>query len=377
MTHASGTMATPPFYSRILDFLLSTNSKQRLRIRRSLLAGLVFVVSVGITLYFSSVGGMNPQQAHWLNIGMLCSCLGFYIALRTGINLRFKEPALTLPQVLVALTWISLSYTVTGQAHSSILSLYALVMVFCIFTMSARSSVISAAYGVLTLAIAMLYKVNTDPDNYPFALELVNFILALTIMPTIGSLAAQISEMRDKLKAQKYELEQALEHIKKIAAHDELTGLINRRRMSEVLAEYVQNQEREPTGFSIAMIDLDYFKKINDQYGHLVGDEVLHGFAEIAKNTLRKADLLSRWGGEEFLLLMPETNAGQPSIGLDRLRKLLQEYPISQHQPALRVSFSAGISSYRQHETIHETIKRADEALYQAKANGRDCTVNR
>jgi diguanylate cyclase (GGDEF)-like protein len=253
--------------------------------------------------------------------------------------------------------------------------LFALVLVFAIFTMNIRRSIISASYGVIAMAATMVYKVITEPTIYPLQVELAYFVFVATIMPTIALLSMQITRMRDRMKAQKKALEDALIHIEKLAAHDELTGLINRRYMMKVLDDHASRQKRKAIGFSIAMLDLDHFKNINDTWGHAVGDDVLHGFAEAATNTLRECDVLSRWGGEEFLLLMPETNNGNPNTGLERLRTVLATLVLSPNAPDLRVTFSVGLTSYRQGESISDTIHRADKSLYEAKAGGRNRTV--
>lgn len=347
-----------------------------MRIARSLLASLVFFVCICVIVYFIEIGGMDSRYGLWLSLGMMFSCLAFYLALRTGFNKRFSEPALTMPQVLVAQTWIAGAYAITGAAHGGTLMLFTLVMVFGILTMSPRSSAISAVYGIGVMTATMLYKIVTEPMLYPLDVELVYFVFIVTVIPTLAGLATQISNMRNTLKDQKKELQEALAHIQKLAAHDDLTGLVNRRRMTEILRDHMHNQEREPTGFAIAMLDLDHFKHINDHYGHAVGDDVLAGFAETARQTLRKADVLSRWGGEEFLLLMPETNNGDPNIGIERLRSQLSSLTISADAPDLRVTFSAGISRYIQGENVSATIKRADHALYEAKTGGRNRTVS-
>ena len=359
----------------LFDAVLSENRQQRLRITRSLMAGMVFSICLGVIFYLAAIGYINPQHGAILGVCILVSCGGFYIALRTGFNLRFAEPSLTLPQTLAALTWICGAYAIGNAAHGGTLMLFALVLVFAIFTMSIRRSIISASYGVIAMAATMTYKTITDPIVYPLQVELAYFVFVATIMPTIALLSMQITRMRDRMKAQKKALEDALIHIEKLAAHDELTGLINRRYMMKVLDDHASRQKRIAIGFSLAMLDLDHFKNINDTWGHAVGDDVLHGFADAACKTLRECDVLSRWGGEEFLLLMPETNNGHPSTGLERLRTMLATLMLSPNAPDLRVTFSVGLTSYQQGESISDTIHRADKSLYEAKAGGRNRTV--
>jgi diguanylate cyclase (GGDEF)-like protein len=368
-------VAQKTFVMTLVDAVLGKNRQQRLRIARSLMAAMVFSICVGVIFYLSVIGQIIPQQGALLSGGILISCLGFYIALRTGFNLRFAEPSLTLPQTLAALTWICGAYAIGKAAHGGTLMLFALVLVFAIFTMSIRRSIISASYGVIAMAATMIYKTLTDSDFYPPEIEVANFVFVATIMPTIALLSMQITRMRDRMKAQKTALEEALIHIEKLAAHDELTGLLNRRYMMKVLDDHASRQKRKAIGFSIAMLDLDHFKNINDTWGHAVGDDVLHGFAEAATKTLRECDVLSRWGGEEFLLLMPETNNGNPNTGLERLRTVLATLILSPNAPDLHVTFSVGLTSYRQGESISDTIHRADKSLYEAKAGGRNRTA--
>lgn len=369
--------ATQPrgFVNAIINIIFGRDAKQRLRITRSLLAALVFLICLGLIFYLSILNEINAQNGKILTAIISTSCLGFYIALRSGFNRRFSEPSLTLPQTLAALTWICGAYAIAEKAHGGTLMLFVLVQVFAIFTMSIRHSVISASYGVLAMAMTMVYKNHTEPTIYPLHIEIAYFVFVATIMPTISLLSTQIAEMRNALRAKTKALEAALTHIQKLAAHDELTGLINRRHMMSVLDDHALRQKRKAIGFSIAMIDLDFFKRINDTWGHGVGDDVLHGFAESAMKTLRASDVLSRWGGEEFLLLMPETNNGDPAIGLERLRVLLASEMLSVNAADLRVTFSAGLTSYQVGESISDTIQRADKALYVAKAEGRNRTV--
>ena len=123
------------------------------------------------------------------------------------------------------------------------------------------------------------------------------------------------------------------------------------------------------------MLDLDGFKSINDTHGHGVGDEVIRAFAREAKRAMRETDVIARWGGEEFLILLDESPPPDSSIGLGRLRIALSNATVCDSAPQLRIQFSAGITEYRPSETIEQTIERADRALYKAKASGKNCTV--
>lgn len=361
--------------TNFLNLLLSTSKQQRLRIRRSLLASLVFFISINSVLFLSLMDRIAVTTAQLLSLGMMLSCILFYGILRSGFNLHFKEPALTMPQIVTAMTWICIAYATTGLAHQSTLMLFALVMVFGIFVMNTRNIIIATVYSILAIAVTMIYKISTEPNIYLWDVELVTFLMFAAMMTTIATLSLQLTQMKNRLKSQKQDLELAVTQIQKIAAYDELTGLINRRRMTEVLAEHSRNHSRQTNGFAIAMIDLDHFKSINDNYGHAIGDKVLAIFGESARQVLREIDVLSRWGGEEFLLLMPKTNNGHPNVGIERLRAYLACIEVSSELPNLRIQFSVGFTCHQVGESIYDTIKRADSALYKAKAQGRNCTI--
>ena len=126
--------------------------------------------------------------------------------------------------------------------------------------------------------------------------------------------------------------------------------------------------------YVVAVLDIDHFKRINDSHGHGVGDEVLRGFAQAAESVLRETDVLARWGGEEFLVLLNDTQPGQANIGLERLRELLEKVTLVPHLPDLKPTFSSGLTAYELSEPLHACIERADQALYRAKANGRNRT---
>jgi diguanylate cyclase (GGDEF)-like protein len=144
--------------------------------------------------------------------------------------------------------------------------------------------------------------------------------------------------------------------------------------MGELLVQQVKQAERVGRGFSLCILDLDHFKQINDSFGHGVGDEVLRSFADLARRKLRETDALARWGGEEFLLLMPDTTVDQALLVVQRMRAGLTDLHVADALPELRLTFSAGLTEFQFDEALETTIERADRLLYQAKSEGRNCT---
>jgi diguanylate cyclase (GGDEF)-like protein len=367
---------TSSLIKRTGDLILGTEPRQRLRIYRSLMAASVYLICIALQGYACFIGFMHWSDAALLSGMIVLNVLFWYGVLRSGVNQRFADPALTLPQILSALTVIAGAYAVTGPVHGSTLMLLALVLVFGIFNMKAPDAKLAGIYTVLLMGLTMLIKSQSEAIHYPIHLEIAHFVLVAAIVPTISSLAAQLSNLRAKLQNQKEELTQALNRIQVLATRDELTGLYNRRHMMDVLNQHQKRLNRSGHHrFCLAIIDIDFFKRINDTYGHNVGDEVLRNFAQAAATVMRETDVVARWGGEEFLVLLNDTQPGAAAIGLERLREHLQNVQLAANLPDLKPTFSAGLTDYALSEPLHSCIERADRALYAAKHGGRDRVV--
>ncbi|WP_355661623.1 GGDEF domain-containing protein [Halomonas salifodinae] len=158
-----------------------------------------------------------------------------------------------------------------------------------------------------------------------------------------------------------------------LASHDELTGLFNRRAGMSRLDEEIRRSQRYATPLSVAIADLDHFKRINDRHGHAVGDEVLCETAELMRQGLRASDVLVRLGGEEFLVILPGVDRPRALEAIERLRRLIELTPMG-HQ-GLALTLSAGVANWQAEETSHALLERADKALYRAKAEGRNLAL--
>ena len=157
---------------------------------------------------------------------------------------------------------------------------------------------------------------------------------------------------------------------------DGLTGLYNRRQFEIGLEQEFNRTKRHPSDFSLAILDIDFFKKVNDTYGHQYGDYVLKTVSDLMKSSFRKTDLLYRYGGEELIMIMPETNIEGAVIPVQRLRRAVEEYDFNYNGVPSKVTVSIGLTmNYQNFKSAPDLLKSADEALYKAKESGRNRVI--
>jgi two-component system cell cycle response regulator len=183
-------------------------------------------------------------------------------------------------------------------------------------------------------------------------------------------------QLQDELKKNNIELENALKKLEILSITDQLTGLYNRRHFENTLKQEIAKTIRYSTPLSCLMVDIDHFKEINDTYGHNVGDAVLKETAYMIKTKLRDIDTIARWGGDEFILLFPQTKKEEALIPSERILKNISEHIFSGLED-MQVTLSIGISSipdpdHKNIDSAEKLIHLSDSALYEAKKNGRN-----
>jgi diguanylate cyclase (GGDEF)-like protein len=211
-----------------------------------------------------------------------------------------------------------------------------------------------------------------DWNNEAQGLELgaVDYITKPVRAPIVRARIRNHVALRNALS----ELALKNEELARLAAHDKLTGLYNRRKLDEALAQEVLRAERYDRPLSLILIDIDHFKKVNDTHGHPVGDAVLVESAARLTRTLRTSDIAGRWGGEEFLVICPETPLETAAVLAERLRG---DYCEREFEAVGRLTASFGVAAHRRDVSAEEIVSHADEALYKAKRAGRNQVVQK
>ncbi len=187
----------------------------------------------------------------------------------------------------------------------------------------------------------------------------------------------RIKRLQDELDEKNRELEIANKRLRKLSITDGLTELFNHRHIHELLHEEFERSKRTEEPIAVAMLDLDRFKQVNDTYGHPTGDVILYETAEILRDTAREIDMPGRYGGEEFIVILPGTTEDEAEKFAERIRRRVEEHVYRDEDTEVRMTLSAGVASYPAPgiDGPDTLLKRADEALYAAKESGRNRVV--
>ena len=328
----------------------------------------------GVILLLYAEAGTVP-----LNIGAAYVATGLvsvvlYLALsETGFTERFKDHYFVVPQLFVG-TAIMLAFTYLAP-EVGVMFLCTLFLVVNFGSLRSTPAQTAVVWTMMTVGVAALFLLTNKPLGMPHANHLERFATMLVFVLTIGRcmfLGIFSSSMRQSLYKSGLKLKEAYRRIEELAELDELTGSLNRRSIMRMLEEEIARSHRLNVPCTVALIDLDFFKRINDLYGHPTGDEVLRTFAITAFANIRSVDRFGRYGGEEFLLILPDTDETSAVQMLDRLRSILAELDWSAFSSGMRVTISAGVAMLRANEISDTLLARADGALYASKARGRN-----
>jgi len=345
-------------------------ARQAIRLKRLLF------VCISAELYLLLLAGLHSQgliaSPHLIAIASVVSLvmLGFYGVFASGLNQRAKEKNLTAPIAIFAL--IILLWTIYDAPQTQIVFVpfTFLIIAYAIYRLSQKKTLLIGmsaliGYGAI-IVLHYLYKSIWSDVKW----AVLNWLVMAVTLPGFVMLAARVRKLHSALHKASIKIRNIEEH----ARRDQLLGCYNRRYMIASLEEQKRLADETGASLCLAVIDLDHFKSINDEVGHLAGDEVLRTFARVAQENVRQCDIFGRYGGEEFVLILPETPLLSALNIAERIRAEV-ERRCWQGKLKRPVTVSIGLTQYIPGESVLDLFSRTDTAMYLAKRGGRNQVV--
>ena len=343
------------------------------------------------------------NQVAWIRIAYISVTLAgpAFIAYLRQLFPRYTPRSVVtiafLLAVLQALTVVVLPFAYVQLSFHAWQGLVLLMFLFAVLVTVRAASDGEAGAAVLLAGLILLFgfalndilfDMRLIDTGYYVSAGLFGFLLSQAIVLAIRYNLTFQETRRLRISLEEKVIERT-EKLQRLAQEDELTGLCNRRRAAELLNEEIERYWRYGSPISIALIDIDHFKRINDTYGHQVGDDVLRCFAHILKVAIRTTDNVCRWGGEEFLLILPHTLPTDAHALVEKVRISVSNMPIETRDGSVRATFSAGLTGVDQtrrqaledvltkntRRVTDRLLREADVALYNAKDAGRNRVI--
>jgi diguanylate cyclase (GGDEF)-like protein len=357
---------------RLADLLLSRDPVQRARLTQALLAMCMMGAGV-VGMHYFVWQGMAPGGAVWIwSVFSVAGMVAAFAAIRSGWSRRFADPSLTVPQMVYALTSGAVAYGLVGAGRGGVFPIVMVILMFGMFIVTPRQMALVSLYAVVLFGLTMAVMAATRPEVYVPAIEIGHFIMVATMVPSVSILAMRLARLRQRSRQQRAELQTALARIRELATRDELTGLINRRHLLELMEQEHQRCIRSGHSFCVAAMQIDGFAALATERGERAGEDLLRAVAVEGLRYVRVADVLARWGEARFVLLMSDTRVTLARGGLDRLRERMAEARVLPGDDTLRITLSAGLAEHHAGETVAQTLARAEAALQEALGQGRN-----
>lgn len=313
-----------------------------------------------------------PESVAWgLTAASVAMFFVFLALVRSGITQSLADPVLGFPHAMVSLLFCTAAYLLLGEHRVNVLVLMAQAIVIAMLRLRPHQVLILGFTATSLLVGGFVWLDWRDAGNSMASKGITHLLVGCSSLLLLSLIAKWVSDLRVDISRQSKDLKKTLLTVQQMATRDQLTGLLNRRALLETLEKERQLSIRQQTNWCVALIDLDHFKKANDDHGHAIGDVVLKGFAEVVSKNLRSVDHVGRWGGEEFLIIFPKTSISEALTCLERLRHAFSDWR-SPERPMLKMTLSAGLVQALPDETIDQLVDRADATMYQAKTSGRN-----
>jgi len=348
----------------LLDALLTRDPLQRARLSQALLAMVLMSAGIVAMHYFVWIGVASSRGVAVWTVLALGGMLLAFVLIRSGWSQRLEDPSMTVVQMIYAVTCSALAYALVGTGRGGVFPIVMVILMFGMFIATPRQMARVSLYAVVVFGLTMALMAWRQPLVYTPAIEFGHFLMVATMMPAVSILATRLSRMRQRARGQRSELTAALARIRELATHDELTGLINRRHLQELMEQEHQRCIRSGHTFCVAVLEIDDFDAAVSRLREHGRGELLRGVAQESLRFVRVADVLAYWGGERLVLLMSDTRAPLARAGLDRLRERVAASRVVAFDDELRITLSAGLAEHHAGETVAQTLARAEACLH-------------
>jgi len=345
--------------------------RRRTRVRRRLMVGGGFVSMYLFALLIFSIFGVIDRPT--LALACILAAVGtlvFYTIYFHSKSQRQADKKLTAPIAVCALAVMLIITYVAPESRLIFTSFVFVAIAYGMYYLSRRSMLWLSAAALFGYAIVIALHFSQRQDTGLLKSESLAWIVLALTLPGFVLLAGRVRQLHSAL----FQAGMKIKNIEESARRDPLIGCYNRRFMVAALEEQKRIADNAGSPLCLAVIDLDHFKRINDEVGHLAGDEVLRTFARLAQESVRQLDVFGRFGGEEFLLIFPQTSLLSALNIAERIREKVEQNQWSAELKA-PVTISIGLTQYKMGESVLDLFSRTDTAMYMAKRGGRNQVV--
>lgn len=311
----------------------------------------------------------------------------FYTWVRFGFSDSFSDATFVYLQIL--LSFAAIFYFMLFMdffERVALLNASLMSLLFGIFALNLRQLITLVVVPLLGYATFIIRDLLSGQLVLSLQISILHWVVTAIVFGSCAALGAYLSTLRqsvehnrkhlllqkEELQVTYRELESVFRQMSEKAVKDELTGLYNRHQLSETMHALISVAQASASPLGFIIIDIDHFKQINDTHGHLVGDEILRSFSRIPENCLAPSDFMARFGGDEFVVLLPDVDEGEILQIGEKIMLFVEKLRFDNIKEGLNVTVSLGATLYHLRETPEQMMKRADHILYTAKSAGRN-----
>ncbi|HTT01972.1 MAG TPA: GGDEF domain-containing protein [Steroidobacteraceae bacterium] len=342
--------------------------KQRLRLRRFAEASIFSVAYLLLLAIFHAEGKVDRETLFEACAIVATLIFGLFLIFHLGLNLRFPDPSLTVVQVLAAVSTMLFVFYRAPESRLVFTPCFFIALMFGMLRCSGAKLAVLGLVSLSAFALVIWRRYGDNNDVAELRLDILQFVVIATTFPWLVFLGGRVKRLQRNL----LDMNIKMEDVEQKVYQDDLTGIHNRRGILVAMQDSRRRADATGEPFSVCVIDLDLFKRYNDEFDHLTGDRVLQTFVQAARNGLRSTDVFGRYGGDEFVQILPQTALSGAVLDAERLRDRISMLHIPLPRSMDQLTVSIGVAQYRSGETINQTFARADEALYRAKQMGRN-----